>query len=492
MIKKITVIGLGSGTEQQLTLGIWRLLQQATVVYVRTEQHPVISWLRSQGIALQSFDPFYEMNDSFEAVYEAIVEHLLQKATEDGEIIYAVPGHPMVAERTTKLLLQHGSSRGIEIRVLGGESFLDEAFVRLGFDPIEGFLLLDSANLDAKILQPRVHTIIGQVYDTLTASDVKLSLMERYPDTYEVVVAHALGIEGEEYIRKIPLYELDHQDDYGNLSLVWVPRSDEESVLNRSFDRLHEIVATLRSPEGCPWDREQTHASLRKNMIEEMYEVLETIDDDDPDAMCEELGDLMLQIVLHSQIEEEIGTFSVYDVINGLNEKLIRRHPHVFGNRSAANSDEALANWQEMKQQEKQRKGIEANRQSVLAGVPRGLPSLLKAWKIQKKAATVGFDWERVEDVVAKVQEEVDELLVEIRRDNKELQREEFGDLLFATVNLSRFLQIDPEEALALANVKFTKRFTYIEQQLRLKGQSLKDTSLQEMEQLWQMSKNVF
>jgi tetrapyrrole methylase family protein/MazG family protein len=251
-------------------------------------------------------------------------------------------------------------------------------------------------------------------------------------------------------------------------------------------------VATLRSPEGCPWDREQTHASLRKNMIEEMYEVLETIDDDDPDAMCEELGDLMLQIVLHSQIEEEIGTFSVYDVINGLNEKLIRRHPHVFGNRSAANSDEALANWQEMKQQEKQRKGIEANRQSVLAGVPRGLPSLLKAWKIQKKAATVGFDWERVEDVVAKVQEEVDELLVEIRRDNKVLQREEFGDLLFATVNLSRFLQIDPEEALALANVKFTKRFTYIEQQLRLKGQSLKDTSLQEMEQLWQMSKNVF
>jgi tetrapyrrole methylase family protein/MazG family protein len=227
-------------------------------------------------------------------------------------------------------------------------------------------------------------------------------------------------------------------------------------------------------------------------MIEEMYEVLETIDDDDPDAMCEELGDLMLQIVLHSQIEEEIGTFSVYDVINGLNEKLIRRHPHVFGNRSAANSDEALANWQEMKQQEKQRKGIEANRQSVLAGVPRGLPSLLKAWKIQKKAATVGFDWERVEDVVAKVQEEVDELLVEIRRDNKVLQREEFGDLLFATVNLSRFLQIDPEEALALANVKFTKRFTYIEQQLRLKGQSLKDTSLQEMEQLWQMSKNVF
>ena len=178
------------------------------------------------------------------------------------------------------------------LTVLGGESFLDEAFVRLGFDPIEGFQLLDAAELRASVIQPQPHTLIGQVYDMFTASEVKLALMELYPDDYPVIVGHALGVEGEEAIQQVPLFELDRIDGYGNLSLIYVPRSDDSKLRRRTFARLHEIVGILRSPEGCPWDREQTHESIRKNLIEETYEVLETIDEDDPEHMQEELGDL--------------------------------------------------------------------------------------------------------------------------------------------------------------------------------------------------------
>jgi tetrapyrrole methylase family protein/MazG family protein len=273
-----------------------------------------------------------------------------------------------------------------------------------------------------------------------------------------------------------------------------VPRSDKDEQQNRTFGRLHEIVQILRSPEGCPWDREQTHASLRNNLIEETYEVLETIDDDDPDAMCEELGDLMLQVMLHSQMEEETGAFTVYDVIETLNEKLIRRHPHVFGHNKAENADEALVNWNAMKAEEKRKKGIDVQQLSVLSGVPRDLPGLMKAWKLQKKAASVGFDWSDIRDVFGKVEEEMVELKETMAAHTPEArqhQMEELGDLLFALVNLARFLKVDPEEALAQTNVKFVKRFSYIEQQLRIRGISFDQTDLPEMEAYWQEAKKV-
>jgi tetrapyrrole methylase family protein/MazG family protein len=273
-----------------------------------------------------------------------------------------------------------------------------------------------------------------------------------------------------------------------------VPRSDKDELRNRTFGRLHEIVQILRSPEGCPWDREQTHASLRNNLIEETYEVLETIDDDDPDAMCEEMGDLMLQVMLHSQMEEETGAFTVYDVIQTLNEKLIRRHPHVFGQIKAEHADEALVNWNAMKDEEKRKKGIDVQQLSVLSGVPRDLPGLMKAWKLQKKAAAVGFDWSDIRDVFGKVEEEMVELKEAMAVHTPEArkhQMEELGDLLFALVNLARFLKIDPEEALVQTNVKFVKRFSYIEQQLRIRGISFDQTDLPEMEAYWQEAKKV-
>lgn len=488
MRASIVVVGLGSGDENQLTLGVWKRLQAAKTVYLRTVHHPVAVWLTEQGITYHTFDALYEEQASFSAVYEAIAVHLLQEASQsNGEIVYAVPGHPMVAESTTQLLMAACPHGGIELDIIGGESFLDQAFTRLGFDPIDGFVLLDATNLEAHKPQPRLHTLIGQVYDAFTASEVKLHLMSAYPDDYEVVVGHSLGVQGEESIVKVPLYELDRIEGYGNLSLIWVPQSDEDELRKRSFDRLHEIVAILRSPEGCPWDREQTHASIRKNLIEETYEVLETIDDDDPDAMCEELGDLLLQILLHAQMEEEAGAFDVFDVLEELHDKLIRRHPHVFGERAAEDAEEALQHWNAMKLEEKKSRGMDTEQQSALAGVPRDLPGLMKAYKLQKKAAQVGFDWEKEEDVYAKIEEE----LLELREASAEERAGELGDLLFAVVNLSRFLKVDPEEAIARTNRKFVTRFSFIEEQLQVQGKSVEQSNLEEMEYLWQKAKKL-
>lgn len=492
MSAAITVVGLGTGDENQLTLGIWNVIRQASDVYLRTEQHPVVEFLKKNDIAFQSFDSIYEEQSSFDDVYEEIANRLIQAAGQAGEpIIYAVPGHPSVAERTTRLLEEKGREAGVEITCLGGESFLDQAFLRFGFDPIEGFQLLDGTDLSMEQINPAIHTLIAQVYDSLTASDAKLSLMEWYPDDYPVYIGHALGVRGKEAVLQVPLYELDRVEGYGNLSLIWVPAVQQDDLKHRSFQRAVDIVATLRSPGGCPWDQEQTHASIRNNLIEETYEVIETIDNNDPEAMCEELGDLLLQVLMHARMEEEAGMFTVRDVIQGLNDKLVRRHPHVFGDHSASNAEEALGRWDSIKQEEKRGKGKNPEELSVLAGIPPALPSLNMAYKLQKKAAKVGFDWDDAEQVLDKLLEEAQELREEMIAQHKEKQQEELGDLLFSAVNLARFLKVDPEEALSAANRKFRKRFEYMEQKLRLKGQKIDQTDLQEMENYWQEAKKV-
>lgn len=494
MSATITVVGLGSGDPERLTLGSLKRLQEAGERYVRTKDHPVVDWLEQTGVRFASFDEVYEAKDDFPSVYEEIVARLLARA-EAGDtgvnIVYAVPGHPLVAEATVKLLRERCPERGIELDIIGGESFLDEAFVRLGFDPIEGFLLLDASEVSGASIDPRRHTLIGQVYDQLTASEVKLGLMELLPDDYPVVVGHALGVAGQERIERVPLFELDRLDGYGNLSLVYVPASNDETLRIRSFQRLHEIVSILRSPGGCPWDREQTHESIRKNLIEETYEVLETIDDDDPDHMREELGDLLLQIMLHSQMEEETGAFTVYDVIQELNEKLIYRHPHVFGNLSAEDAEAALNNWEAMKAEEKKRKGIAPERQSAISGVPRDLPALMKAYKLQKKAAKAGFDWEEIGGVWSKLEEEIRELKEAVaHKQDPESQELELGDVLFSVVNAARYIGADPEQALTRTIRKFTQRFHYVEERLREQGKTPGKSTLAEMDALWDEAKS--
>lgn len=250
------------------------------------------------------------------------------------------------------------------------------------------------------------------------------------------------------------------------------------------FDQAMNVMRRLRGPGGCPWDAEQNHESLKRYLIEECYEVIEAIDRADDVLLCEELGDLLLQPLFHAAIAEERGAFTIEDVLQALRDKLIRRHPHVFGEQEIKTSEEQIANWEMIKKVEK---GEE--RKSALAGIPPHLPSLMKAQKITEKAARVGFDWEHTDQVFAKVLEELHELEETMVERNEDRMEAELGDLLFAIVNLGRFLSVNPEEALRKTIRRFESRFEYIEKSLHMKGRNLKDAAMDEMEALWQEAK---
>ncbi|MBT2668198.1 nucleoside triphosphate pyrophosphohydrolase [Bacillus sp. ISL-4] len=486
-MNEITIIGLGAGDLDQLPLGIYKKLIQTEQCFVRTIDHPVIGDLKREGINFTAFDGIYEKHDQFEAVYEEIAGTLLQEAS-NRSVLYAVPGHPMVAEKTVQLLLEKGPALGIAIKLEGGQSFLDPLFQAVRIDPIEGFQLLDGTDLSPDDLHIAQHMIIGQVYDAFSASNVKLTLMEKLPDDYEVYIVTAAG-SSQEKVTKCALFELDRQMELSNLTSVYVPPVSEEALRYREFSKLRQVIAELRGPDGCPWDKKQTHESLKKYLIEEAYELIDSIDEEDDEGMIGELGDVLLQVMLHSQIGEDEGMFTIDDVIEGITAKMIRRHPHVFGDVEVNGEEDVLVNWQKIKEDEK---GSETKApQSILDGIEKSLPNLLRAEEYQKRAAKVGFDWDEVSEAWKKVREEVQELEEEILSPNRDVERikSELGDLFFALVNISRYYDIQAEEAVYKANQKFHQRFTYIEECIQRANKKFEDYTLEELDSYWDEAK---
>jgi len=485
--KKITILGLGAGDINQIPLGVYKKMLQAGTVYLRTKEHPVVGDLEQEGVQFVAFDSIYEKYDHFEQVYQEISNILLEKA-EDGSIIYAVPGHPIVAEQTVQILLAAGKERGIDIELGGGQSFIDSVFQALKVDPIDGFQLLDGTSLTREAINLHQHVVIGQVYDTYVASNVKLTLMERLPDDYPVYVVSAAGSENER-IEEVLLYELDRVVKVNNLTSVYIPPVQEEVLLYKEFTKLREVIAELRGPNGCPWDRKQTHQSLKKYLIEEAYELIEAINDDDIDHIIEELGDVLLQVMLHAQIGEDEGYFSIDEVISGITSKMIRRHPHVFGNVKVNDVDDVLTNWEEIKSREK---ASQVEETSLLDTVSLAQPSLMRAYELQKEAAKVGFDWQEVAPVWDKVKEELQEFEAEVMKDDdSENALKEFGDLLFAFINLARFYKIHPEEALLATNQKFTDRFRFVEKKVKESGRDFEQHTLEQLDQYWDEAKKI-
>jgi MazG family protein len=260
-----------------------------------------------------------------------------------------------------------------------------------------------------------------------------------------------------------------------------------DSSAGQKFQKLVEIMAKLRSPEGCPWDREQTFDTIKKYTLEETYEVLDAIDRREWADLAEELGDFMLQAVFYAQMASEQKLFAITDALEAINQKLVRRHPHVFGEESAANPDDVLRIWGKEKAKEKEAKGQSG--QSILAGVPRAMPALVEASEIASRAAKVGFDWENPDQVLDKLHEELAEIDEARRNGGQDEIEGEIGDLLFVVVNLARFFKVDPEQALRGSNAKFRKRFGHIERRLAEQGKSLEQASIDEMETLWQEAK---
>lgn len=478
----IYLVGLGPGNPNQLTLEAWEILNAADEIWLRTEHHPTVAKI-PRKTKLHTFDAIYEAAESFSAVYEKITAEVLRLADERPYVVYAVPGHPFVAEEAAVRIAEQAAEKGIVCKVVEGLSFLEPTFSALKVDPFPEMVITDAVTLQTMYhpsFPPDRPALIGQVYSQQVASDLKLTLMAVYPDEFPVVLVHGAGTV-EEKVEHLMLFEIDRSEEIGLLTSLYLPALGE----NTSIEHFQDLIAHLRAPEGCPWDRKQDHQTLRRNLLEEAYEVLEAIDEDDADKMQEELGDLLLQIVLHAQIGMEYGEFGMTDVISGIYEKLYRRHPHVFGNAEESDDpDEVLANWEKIKAEE--RKNQPKKEKGILDGVSKALPALSLAEIYMNRASRVGFKWNEMAQVIAKVEEEFDEFA----NADDDSKHEEFGDVLFALTNLARWHEIDPEAALRDACKKFYERFTFLEAQARKDGKEMSDFSIETMLAFWNEAKH--
>lgn len=481
MTSYIEIIGLGSGTIDQLSYGIYKKMIQAEgVVYTRTKDHPVVGALEKEGVRFQSFDHVYEKHEQFASVYTEIVDTLVREAKKH-TVVYTVPGHPMVAEKTVELLLEQTE---VPVRIGGGSSFIDDVYTALQIDPIEGFQLLDATAFDRSELTYKQHMVFCQVYDQMVASEVKLALLEDLPPSFEVTVVDAAGTPKEEIVQ-LPLEALDRQVEQSNLMIVYVPPVKED-MLHHQFSTLRKVIETLRGPEGCPWDRKQTHESLRRYALEEVYELFAAIQAEDDDGMIEELGDVLLQVMLHSQIGTDAGYFTIEDVIQSITDKMIRRHPHVFGEETYSSEQEMRKRWEEIKQKEQ---GTNMTHKEFFASIPTNAPALMRSETIQTKSVEAGFAWEHVQDIWDKLSEEIMEVQEAIEAGDQDGIEDELGDVLFVLVNIARYYDIHPELALHRANEKFMSRFSHVEQKLRANEKCITDASDEELDMLWKEAK---
>jgi tetrapyrrole methylase family protein/MazG family protein len=479
----ITIVGLGPGDPHHITREAWQVLEAADEVWLRTKYHPTVAGLPSH-LKLYSFDDLYETATDFSQVYDAIASEVLRLGERPQGVIYAVPGHPLVGEAAVRQVLAWAEDAGVKVRVLEGLSFIEPTLTALRVDAMAGLQVYDAVEVAARHhppFNPDLPVLVGQLYSRALAADVKLTLMNQYPDNHEIVLVHTAGTR-DECVVHLPLYELDRQDNgssdrIGHLTALYVPPLSGVT----SFEGLQETVAQLRAPDGCPWDREQTHESLRAGVLEEAYEAVAAIDVGDMEALREELGDFLLQVLLQVQIATEEGEFKMIDVISGIDAKLKHRHPHVWGGRPVEGTGEVLQRWEELKREEK---GAEY---STLDSVPVALPAVQQADTYSRRAARVGFDWTDPGGVAAKVREELAEVEAATTPEEREA---ELGDLLFAVINWARWLEVDPETALRKASARFARRFQSVERMARKRGLDMKALTIDELEVLWQEVKS--
>ncbi len=437
----ITLLGLGPGDPNALTLEARDALEHAPEIFLRTREHPTVAAL-PEHLRVHSFDHLYETQSDFDAIYSAIAAEIIARG-ERGDVLYAVPGHPLFGEISVQKILAQARDKNIPTRVIVGISFVDAACAALALDPLaRGLQVADATDLARQHfprLDPDQPVLIGQMYSRAVASDCKLTLLALYPPEHAVTRVDAAGTL-QQKIDTLPLAELDYAERWAtardrpyNLTTLYVPPLPRPSSVNA----LAEVIARLRAPDGCPWDREQTHESIRKDFLEECYEVLETLDDGDLPHLREELGDLLFHILFQVQIASESSEFLLSDVAAEIAEKLVRRHPHVFGDVKANDADAAIESWESVKRKEN------GGKPKPASSIPRALPALARAQKIARRdKARKRAD---VRDIAARVNK-----LPRARNREKAL-----GEVLFALAAYAADKHIDAESALrASANKK--------------------------------------
>jgi tetrapyrrole methylase family protein/MazG family protein len=475
----ITIVGLGPGAGDLVSRRAWQILKAADVVYVRTQRHPAVGDLPSE-VHWESFDHIYDEAADFSLVYQQITEAVMARLADDVSIVYAVPGDATVGEATATAIVQAAREAGVPVNVVPGISFIEPTLAAIGLDALNGLQLFDAitiAGYHHPPVNPDYPLLLGQVYSRLLANELKLALMAVYPDEHGVVLVHEAGTDSQ-VVEALPLYEIDRSEHVDHMTTLYVPPLPAPA----SLAALAEDAATLRGPGGCPWDQEQTPQSLRSGLLEEVSEVLEALDVEDPVMLQEELGDVLFHIVMQAQMAREEEQFRLSDVVSGIYTKIRRRHPHVWSDWEVEGSDEVVANWEAIKAEEKGKSGPA----SLVDGIPAALPALAYSQKIQERVRKVGFDWPEVEGVVAKVREELDELL---EAADPEQQANEMGDLLFAVVNWARWLDLDAESILREANWRFSRRFRLLEEIARERGVDLSAADAETLDLLWQEAK---
>ncbi|MEQ8840856.1 MAG: nucleoside triphosphate pyrophosphohydrolase [Acidimicrobiales bacterium] len=458
----ITIVGLGPADASLLAPNTLDALARHERRFLRTVVHPAAAAV----VDATAFDEIYDAAPDFATVYEAIAERLIAEAA-DGDLVYAVPGSPLVLERTVELLRAAENDGRVVLDILPAMSFLDVAWARLRIDPVESSVRLIDGHVFAEAAAGQTGPLlVAHCHSAQVLSDIKLSL----DDGPTVVVLQRLGLP-DERIFEMPWHELDREVDADHLTSLWIP--ELETPVAAEFARFEELVRVLR--DECPWDRKQTHASLRQHLLEETHETLEAIDaraarsddevDDELDThLAEELGDLLYQVFFHARLAAERGSFTIADVAEGIHDKLVTRHPHVFGDTQAGDADQVVSNWEELKRAEK-------GRASAMDGIPPALPALLLALKVQTRAAGTGFDWKGGPEVAYA---DVEDELAEVRDDPSE---HEVGDLLFAAVQVARRLDLDPESALRGAAQRFQQRFRVVEELAAAAGTDLAEVA---------------
>ena len=468
-MKKITVVGLGPGARGYLTLAALDEMKRAKTLILRTGKCDAALYLREQGIAFQTLDALYEQSEDFDALISACAAHVLD-AAKTRDVVYAVLDAG--GDETVRAIREKAS-----VRFLCGVTLDAPLSLYAG----EGAKVLSAQGLLAE--EKDAPLLITELDSRLLAGEAKLKLLPLYGEEQRVLFFPPAGDALTREPVEIALCDLDRQKKYDHTCCACLCPASLEQKARYSFADLVRVMHILRGENGCPWDREQTHASLRQYLIEEAYETAAAIDDEDWPHAADELGDVLLQVVFQANIGDQYGTLSLSDITTAICKKMIARHPHIFGSAKAETAGEVLINWDELKKKER---GF-TTAAETLRDVSKGLPPLMRAEKVQKRAANVNFDFDGPLSALQKVHEEADEVREELEKHTD--PTEELGDLLFSVVNTARLSGVECETALMRAVEKFISRFENAEKLASEEGKLLKDLTTNEIDVYWNRSK---
>jgi tetrapyrrole methylase family protein / MazG family protein len=468
----ITIVGLGPGPYRALTLEAVETLLAASELYLRTRVHPTVDELPAT-LRWTSFDDLYERAASFDDLYDQIAAQLLERAAE-ADVTYAVPGHPLIGEASVRRLLERATALGVPTRVVGGMSFAEAALTASG-EGVDHLQVVDALALPSIV--PTAPLLVYQVYKPAVASDLKLALLRLYPPEHPALVIRG-ATTADEAVQRVELAALDRGLVFDHLTSIYVPPLAPDLDFG-TMPGLAHIIARLRRPGGCPWDREQTHQSLKRYLIEEAYEAVETIEDEDYAALCDELGDLLLQVALHAEMADERGDFDLTDVLRAVTSKLTRRHPHVFGSTVVANAAEVELNWEEIKRRER---GGAGPPPSLLDNLPRAHPALMTAQAFVKRVAGAGLDPSDPPSLMATARAALDDFAAATEPTAREAS---LGRALFALAHLGRRQRVDAEEALRQTTRQLRARLQDLEAVWQASGRAPEQATADEIATLW-------